>query len=175
MAEENDTNVSDDTDVSGNTNDKSDNTGSDTDNTQKNQEKTLTQTEVNSLLKHKQAEWRTKYLKEFEKTLEGKQVLSDDELKKLRTDIETNVKQSIALETKRAEYKAKGLSDVQLDTVQVDKIEDYEKRVNELFGALLKKDAPVLNGGNSNKDSDSNDTNRALNEKLRNSLTRRKI
>jgi len=125
------------------------NTGAEnTDNSKQNsQEKTLTQTEVNEIVKRAKADAERAAKSKFEKGLEGKSILTEEEKQKLITDIETEVRTKIAMENKRAEYKAKGLSDVQLDAIQVDKPEDFDKRVSDLYGALLKKDAPVLNGG----------------------------
>ncbi len=147
--------------------------GTDTSN-QKSQEKTLTQTEVNAILKRAKLDAEKDAKVKFEKNLEGKTVLSDDDLKTLKSEWEKEYSVKAQIQSKRAEYKAKGLTDIQLDAISVDKPDDYDKRVTDLYGALLKKDAPVLNGGNSNKDN-SSDANRTLNEKLKAGLTRRKI
>lgn len=131
-------------------------TGADTTDNSKDksqEEKKLTQSEVNEIVKRAKADAERAAKSKFEKGLEGKSVLTEDDVNKLRKDIETEVRTKIAMENKRAEYKAKGLSDVQLDTVQVEDIKDYDKRVNELFGVLLTKDAPVLNGGKNNDES----------------------
>jgi hypothetical protein len=149
-------------------------TGDGTDTSNKNQEKTLTQTEVNAILKRAKLDAEKSAKTKFEKNLEGKTVLSDDDLKTLKSEWEKEYSVKAQIQNKRAEYKTKGLSDVQLDAISVEKPEDYDKRVSELYGALLKKDAPILTGGNSGKDTDSNDISR-LNEKLRQGLTRRKI
>lgn len=139
------------------------------------QEKTLTQSEVNEIVKRAKADAERAAKSKFEKGLEGKVVLTEDERNQLRSDVEKEVRTQIALETKRNEYKAKGLTDAQLDVIKVEKAEDFDKAVTDLFGALLKKDAPLLSGGKKDSTDSETDPNKALNDKLRSGLTRRKV
>lgn len=133
-----------------------------------NKPKTFSQDEVNNIIKQRLAENTSKVKRDLEKQYEGKHVFTEDDLTKLRKDIETSVRTSMALENKRAEYKSKGLTDAQLEAVQVEKPEDFDKRVEELFGALLKKDAPNINPGNPKKDvSELEDTNNYLRQGLK--------
>lgn len=156
MAEENLDKSNDNGDVSDDTNDKSNDAGiGDTSNTNQNNkadEKKYSDKDYNDFVKRKTAELSTKLEEKHKKSLEGKHILTEDDLSKMRETWKSEYDKEIALNNKRADYKAKGLTDAQLDAVSVDNIEDYDKRVNELFGAILKKEAPVLNGGTKEKD-----------------------
>ncbi len=140
--------------------------------------KTFTQDEVNQFVKQRLAENTTKTKKDVEKLYEGKLVLTEDELTaKLNTHADTVIetyKREAAVATKRNEYKQRGLTDTQLDTITVDDIKDYDKRVNELFGALLKKEPPVLNGGSTSNNDVQTSPNQSLNDWLRADLEKTK-
>lgn len=156
MSEELDTNVDTESDVQSknevDTKGESDNQKDSKNTGDKKTEKMLTQAEFDKALRERIAENTKKVKRDIEKSYEGKHVFSEDDLAKLRKDIESEVRTQVALESKRAEYKAKGLTDEQLDAVSVDKPEEYDKRVEALFGALLKKDAPLLRGGSKSND-----------------------
>lgn len=139
---------------------------------EKNDDKRFTQEDINKIIKQKQAEWSTKYKKDFEKQLEGKHVLADDDLTKLRTDWETEYKAKAAIDIKKAEYKAKGLTDEQLAVVPGDTADDFAKHVEKIFGTLLKKQAPQINPGNPKQDVTENED---TNTWLRQGLKRRKV
>lgn len=172
MSDDN-TKVSDNTDVSGDTNDKTDTTGSDTNqNTQKTDAKTFTQDELNNIIKQKQAEWKSKYKTEFEKTLEGKLVLTEEDRDKLVKDAVTTALKERDLQhvksTIKTEYK---LSDEQLAVLDGSDEKELRKHAETLFGAMKKKEAPVLKTGGEQREVDENED---LNTRLRKGITRRK-
>lgn len=173
MSDDNNTNVNDNNDVSG-TNDKSNTKGDGTDSGKDNQEKTFTQKEVNAILKRAKLDTEKEIKVKLEKNLEGKTVLTDDDLEALKKEWRKEAEKDAALNNKRNEYKSRGLTDAQLAVIQVEKPEDFDAKVKELYGPLLKKEVPVLNSGKPKSDSEDNE-NKTLNDKLRAGLKRRKI
>ena len=132
-------------------------------------EKMLPQSEVDKIVARARSEGKDAGKKDALKAYEGKHVLTDDDLSKMKTDWENEYKTKIALDAKRTEYKSKGLTDAQLDAVmsQVEKPEDVDAKVELLFGALLKKTAPVINTGNTNTgDTKDESPNATLNQWL---------
>ena len=132
-------------------------------------EKMLPQSEVDKIVARARSEGKDAGKKDALKAYEGKHVLTDDDLSKMKADWESEYKTKIALDAKRTEYKSKGLTDAQLDAVmsQVEKPEDVDAKVELLFGALLKKTAPVINTGNTNTgDTKDESPNATLNQWL---------
>lgn len=150
-------NSTDKADVSDDTNDKSVDAGigdkeKDSNQNNKVEEKKYSDKDYNDFVKRKTAELSSKAEEKHKKSLEGKLILTQEELDAKTAEIAKNAveayKKESALAAKRESYKAKGLTDAQLDAISVDKVEDYDKRVTELFGALLKKEPPVLHSNN---------------------------
>ncbi len=157
MSEELDTNVTDETDVSGNTNDKSETAGNtSTDNGKTdNQEKKLTQAEVNEVVKKAKRDAENAAKIKLDKSLEGKIVLTEKERDDLIKDAVTAALKEESLKSVRAKLQAEyGLSDYQISKLEGDDEKSLKDDAEKTYGKI-KKEAPLLNSGsNNNRESD---------------------
>jgi len=148
----------------------SDTTGSDNNqDTQKSDAKTFTQADVNNIIKQKQAEWKTKYKAEFDKTLQGKHVLTEDELDARLKDAVTATLNEESLKSTRAQLQTEyGLSEYQISKLEGDDEKSLRADAEKTYGKP-KKEAPVLNGGKVSDDGEPS-KNASLNQWLRDTM-----
>lgn len=132
-------------------------------------EKKFNQSDVDAIIKRKQAEWRDKSKKEFEKSLEGKLVLTETDVQaKVNAAIE-DYKKAAALESVKVSIKANyDLTEEQVARLVGDTAEELQADAEKIYGALKKKDAPKLPTGNKPVNGiETNDPIELLNERLR--------
>lgn len=120
----------------------------DTSNQNKDQEeKKLSQSEVNEVVKRAKQDAERAAKTKFDKTLEGKHVLTEDELSaKVQEAVKAALAEkeaSITREKLQTEY---NLTEKQIAVVASGDEKEMRKEIEELFGKP-KKEAPVLNGG----------------------------
>jgi hypothetical protein len=147
-------NVSDEADVSGSTNDKSDTTGSSADTTGKDQveEKKYSDKDFDAFVKRKTPEIESRIKSKFDKSLEGKIVLTEKERDDLIKDAVTAALKEESLKSVRAKLQADyGLSEYQISKLEGEDEKSLKEDAEKTYGKI-KKQAPVLNGASDNKD-----------------------
>jgi sugar-specific transcriptional regulator TrmB len=167
------TNASTNTDVTGQEeNDNVETAGSDTQTALPTEgEKKFTQADLDSVIKRKQAEWREKYKREFDKALEGKRVLTEDELTTAINAAVTARETELALQNVKAAIKAEyQLSDEQVERLAGDDEKALRADAEKIFGAFKKKDAPNLVPGNSSAGATLQDDEDVIDKSLENAV-----
>lgn len=150
-------------------------TGGDTNTNKSGEDKKFTQADVDNIIKRKQSEWKEKYRKEFDKTLEGKLVLTEEEITaRVNTELEAYKTEQALVAVKNAIKAEYGLSDEQVSRLQGDTEKALKEDAEKLFGAFKKKDAPrLVAGGTTTTPAETNVVSR-LREKLQADLEKKK-
>lgn len=121
--------------------------GTATPNTEK-QVKTLTQEEVNRLVAKAREEGRKSGKDAALKEYEGKQVLTEEDLDKIRKEAaEHALKERDLRDVKKAIQAEYGLNDAQIERISGDDEKSLREDADLLFGALKQKKAPVITPG----------------------------
>lgn len=175
MSEELNTNVESNTSESDgvNTDATAGNTGTDNSKTQDNQdtEKKLTQSEVNDIVKRAKADAERAAKTKFEKSLEGKHILTDEERDALIKDAVTSALKEESLKSVRAKLQTEfNLSDYQISKLEGDDEKSLREDAEKTYGKP-KKEAPKLNPGTRQEEKDEN---QSLQERLKKDIKRKR-
>lgn len=172
MSEDN-ANVTDEADVSGQTNDKSDTTGSGADTTQKDQVemKKYSDKDFDAFVKRKTPEIESRIKSKFDKSLEGKIVLTEKERDDLIKEAVTAALKEESLKSVRAKLQAEyGLSEYQISKLEGDDEKSLKEDAEKTYGKP-KKDAPNLSPGKTDNDRDESDD---FNDHLKKQIKRKR-
>lgn len=150
---------------------KNDETSKGTDTNSQKVPPTFTQEDMDRVIRQKQAEWKAKYQKEFEKTIEGKRVLTEDEIEKEFATRLESYKAEQALQTVKASIKTEyGLTEAQLERLAGANEKELRADAEKIYGVLKQKQAPKLTPGGTPQ---STEANKELNDYLRSTLRNR--
>lgn len=166
-----DANVSDEADVSGQTNDKSDVAGSGADNTSNSQvdEKKYSDKDFNDFVRRKTPELESRIKTKLEKQYEGKIILTEQERDNLIKDAITAALNEESLKAVRAKLQTEyGLNDYQVSKLEGDNEKALTEDAEKTYGKP-KKVAPAVNPGKKEDDRDERDD---FNESLKKQIKR---
>lgn len=175
MSEELDTNTNDNTDVSGDTNDKSNvtgDTGTDNSKTDNNQEeKKLTQSEVNEIVKRAKIDAERAAKTKFDKSLEGKHIFTEEELNaRVKESVDAVLKEE-SLKSIRVKIQTEyGLNDHQISKLEGNDEKSLKEDAEKTYGKP-KKEAPKLSPGSRQPEQEDN---QSLHDRLKKGLTRKR-
>jgi hypothetical protein len=111
-------------------------------------EKKFSQQDIDAIIKRKQAEWRDKSKRDFEKSLEGKLVLTETELhEKVNAALDDYRKEQTLVAVRQTIKNDFGLTDDQIARLTGDTEKALREDAEKIFGVLKKKEAPKLRAG----------------------------
>lgn len=134
-------------------------TGAGTDNSkQDNQEKTLTQSEVNDIVKRAKLDAERAAKTKFDKSLEGKHILTDEERDALIKDAVTAALKEESLKSVRVKIKEEfGLDDYKVGKLEGDDEKSLREDAEKTYGKP-KKEPPRINPGTRQQEQDENES-----------------